>query len=168
MNKNTTALLLLAQFATSIKIANDMDVDFHDVTNAGDINVYNGDDNCCDGDDNDLIDDIIEDFLHEEFLAFLAEHLKSYTDTTEFDMRKSNYAQIDAEIKTHNAENTHTHELAHNHLSDWTAAEKATLFGSPEANALGAPTGTTASYTAISNPGTVNWVTAGAVTPVKN
>lgn len=64
-----------------------MNVDFHDVNNAGDINVYNGDDNCCNG-DGDGLDDLIEDFLHEEFLAFLAEHAKSYTDTTEFEQRK--------------------------------------------------------------------------------
>jgi hypothetical protein len=44
-----------------------MTVDFHDVNNAGDINVYNGDDNCgdCDGDGDDFFDDIIDDFVYE-------------------------------------------------------------------------------------------------------
>jgi hypothetical protein len=67
---NTIALLFLAQQAAAIRITNDMKVDFHDVDNSGDINVYNGDDNCgdCDGDGDDFFDDIIDDFvdqLHE-------------------------------------------------------------------------------------------------------
>jgi C1A family cysteine protease len=168
MNKNTTALLLLAQFTSGIKIMNDMDVNFHDVDNAGDINVYNGDDNCCDGDDHDMIDDIIEDFLHEAFLAFLADHGKSYTDTTEFDERKAAYAQTDAAIEAHNADTAHTHTLAHNHLSDATAAEKAALLGTPVGLETGAPTTTPASFVSFTNTNGVNWVTDGAVTPVKN
>jgi hypothetical protein len=64
---NTIALLLLAKQAAAIRITNDMKVDFHDVNNAGDINVYNGDDNCgdCDGDGDDFFDDIIDDFVDE-------------------------------------------------------------------------------------------------------
>jgi hypothetical protein len=156
MNKNTAALLLVAQLGNAIKIQNDMTVDFHDVNNAGDINVYNGDDNgCCDGDGG--LDDIIEDFLHEAFLQFLADHGKSYTDTTEFEQRKTAYAQTDAAIEAHNADNTQTHTLTHNHLSDATAAEKEALLGSPVG--LGDAAGTPVAFTAYTNPAGVDWVT---------
>jgi hypothetical protein len=94
MNKqNTAALLLLAQQAAAIKITDNMQVDFHDVVNAGDINVYNGDDNCgnCNGED-DTDDDALE------FHGFMGTHGKSYSSLDEYNQRKAQWKETHAKI----------------------------------------------------------------------
>jgi len=102
------------------------------------------------------------------FVQYMAKFGKSYTDVEEMQLRYSNWRKRDMEITRLNmTETTSTH--AHNHISDWTAAERQSLtglknvardpaFDTADSHFMAAPE----SLAAL--PASVNWVT---VTPAK-
>jgi len=55
-----------------------------------------------------------------KFMKYLSRQNKSYASLTEFNMRLSNFAKIDAFIQEWNANKENTSSVAHNFLSDWT------------------------------------------------
>jgi len=86
-------------------------------------------------------------------------------------MRYRNFQAADAIIKAHNANGTSKFTMGHNQLSSMTEDEKKMLRGDPTfwsdhktarrlSTELGVELGAV--------PSSVNWVTAGAVNPIKN
>jgi len=117
----------------------------------------------------------------DEFNSFCAEYGLSFDSQSEYDFRKLNYDSISTEITNINANSANTFKAGHNPLSVLTQGEFNAMLGyKPESSTetetmvrsarkleAQAPiipveqTTDTISYT-------VNWVTAGAVTSVKN
>jgi len=91
-------------------------------------------------------------------------HNKFYASAEEYGFRKAEFVKAHEAIEEHNAGN-HTSRVGHNQFSDWTHEEYKMLLGykpdlrTSEYNPM--------PYT-VSNNDSVNWVTAGAVTPVKD
>jgi len=125
------------------------------------------------------------------FIQHMAHHGLSYGTVEEFNFRAALYKTLDAEINTHNDSNS-TYTLGHNFMSSWTQGEKKRLNGYvpstlPE-NSCVAEAGACSAWdeaktccpgtecyletacmkTSASNEAEVNWVTKGAVTPVKD
>lgn len=125
------------------------------------------------------------------FVQHMAQHGLSYGTIEEFNFRAELFKVADAEINAHNSLNS-TYSLGHNFMSSWTVGEKKRLNGYvastiPE-NTCIAEAGSCSAWdetkqccpgtecyletacmkTSTSNDAEVNWVTKGAVTPVKN
>ena len=100
-----------------------------------------------------------------EFIKYVAEYGKSYGTRAEFHFRQAQFAQTLAKIEAHNAQNGGMSTVGINHMADWTTAEYKKLLG------YKAELKTTKNATLLDESNladSVNWVTKGAVTPVKN
>ena len=100
-----------------------------------------------------------------KYMAFVSEHGKSYGTIEEFEFRKNEFMKKDAIIEEwNNGDNSHT--LAHNFMSDWTHEEYKRLLGYKPEMKLGARKEVMLPTDNLQDD--INWVTKGAVTPVKN
>merc|ERR1719313_1893969 len=98
------------------------------------------------------------------YMKYVTEFGKSYGTKAEFEFRFEQFKQTLAKMAEHNAQNEHQSTVSHNQFSDWTAAEYKRLLGyKPRADNLEAEELDTSNLASE-----VNWVTKGAVTPVKN
>ena len=99
-------------------------------------------------------------------MMYVAEFGKVRNDIGEFEARMANFATVDAFIKEHNSESSHTHTAGHNQFSDWTDAEYKAMLGHLSDDEDTVPTPTLLDTS--SNADSINWVEAGAVTSVKD
>jgi C1A family cysteine protease len=98
-----------------------------------------------------------------KFMEFITQHGRSYGTKAEFQFRSKVFKQTLSEIEAINAENG-THTVGINFLADRTPSERKRLNGYKGEKTASKVTVLDASNLADE----VNWVTAGAVTPVKN
>jgi len=101
-----------------------------------------------------------------QFIKYVAEFGKSYGTRAEFNFRQAQFAETLAKIENHNAQNGGMSTVGINHMADWTPSEYKKLLGYKGVQkkaTLGAELLDESNLDA-----TVNWVTKGAVTPVKN
>lgn len=100
---------------------------------------------------------------HFSFMKHVAEHNLSYATTAEYEARLAIFSERDDLIKQQNANPESTFTLGHNFMSTWTETEYARIRGYrpsglvPNTVENGTP-----------NADSVDWVTAGCVTPVKD
>merc|ERR1719453_2030753 len=110
----------------------------------------------------------LSDRITEEemmYMKYVTEWGKSYGTKAEFDFRMEQFKKTLNKMALHNSDNAHKSTVGHNQFSDWTDAEYKKLLGykgkqinNEEAEILD-----------TSNlADSVNWVTKGAVTNVKN
>jgi len=103
-----------------------------------------------------------------EYMRYVSEFGKTYATKAEFEFRSALFKESLALIEEHNARGTETHELGLNHMSDWTDHEYRQLLGyKPEIRQTEKVSNATLLDTS-NLADDVNWVTKGAVTPVKN
>ena len=100
-----------------------------------------------------------------EYMNYMAQYNKVINDVEEFTTRQANFAKVDAYIKEHNASNA-TYTAGHNQFSDWSDAEYKSILGYVRGEKSVRAASTVLPETM--NADSVNWVDAGAVTPVKD
>ena len=102
--------------------------------------------------------------LSSKFMEFITRHGKSYGTVEEFEYRKALFAITEDAIQAINSNEAHTWVAGHNKFSDWSHEEFSKMHGYiPETHVYTEPT-----ILPETNADSVNWVTAGATTPVKD
>lgn len=103
------------------------------------------------------------DVTELKYMQYLAQFGKNMGSVEEFNQRLVYFGVLDKYIEEHNAEG-HSYTLGHNQFSDWSRTEYTSLLGKK------ATPVTEKTYTIFdeSNTSEINWVTKGAVTPVKD
>ena len=101
--------------------------------------------------------------IASKFMMYVIEHSKSYLTAAEFDARKALFAASDALVEEHNSTNANF-TLGHNLFSDMTEQEKARYRGRLSTE------GVEKTFVELpeANADSVNWVTAGAVNPIRD
>jgi len=99
------------------------------------------------------------------FINFISEHGKNYGTRAEYNFRLAQFLKKDAELKQINEENS-TFAVGHNRFSDWTQDEYKGLLGYKKIEPLMDKRFKVLDTTNLADG--VNWVTKGAVTPVKD
>ena len=99
-----------------------------------------------------------------EYMQYVAQFNKQANSVDEFQMRLSQYQQTDAFIRANNESNS-THVAGHNQFSDWTYAEYKAILGYRRGEK---DQKKNIKIFEETNADSVNWVDAGAVTPVKD
>lgn len=101
-----------------------------------------------------------------KFMEWISEHQRSYGTVEEFSFRHQIFAEKDALIEAHNLEGL-SYTLGHNSRSDWSEHEWSKIQGyRPSAFPRGEVEEVVVGATP--NAMTVDWVTRGAVTGVKD
>ena len=98
------------------------------------------------------------------YLNHIAMFRREIATEQEFNMRMNRFNEVDAFVQKHNASNA-SYTAGHNQFSDWSFAEYKAIMGYRRAE--GSRKAPTTLYT-TANASSVNWVEAGAVTPVKD
>jgi len=101
------------------------------------------------------------------FINYVAKFNKSYGTKEEYAFRLEQFSLKDAEMQLIKADDTNTFTVSHNKFSDWTDYEFKKLLGYKK-NAMIVDHAPEQFNAAVSVPASVNWTTAGAVTPVKD
>ena len=99
-----------------------------------------------------------------DYLSHMAKFNRSFENVEEFAMRLDQFSFVHNYIEEHNATGANF-TLGHNQFSDWTHAEYKQLLGYKSNSNVEKRTPTIFKE---SNSDGVNWVDAGAVTPVKD
>merc|ERR1711981_48156 len=99
-----------------------------------------------------------------EYMQYLAQFNKMTNDVDEFNFRMGNWAAVDAFIKENNAGNE-THVAGHNQFSDWSHTEYKAILGYVRGET---DVRNVKIFDESMNADSLNWVDAGAVTPVKD
>ena len=106
--------------------------------------------------------------MEYKFINYVAKFGKSYGTKEEYTFRMGQFAIKDAEMNAIN-ESQDSYVLAHNKMSDWTKTEYKKILGYKKNDMVVAHAEATPITNAVPDFATgVNWVTAGAVTPVKD
>jgi len=110
-------------------------------------------------------DDLSE--TETKFVSYISEFGKQYRTESEYNFRLRIFAKNVAHIEETNASGEETHTLGINHMTDWSDAEYRALLGykhemKTKSNVVELDT------TGLDLSADINWVTSGAVTPIKN
>ena len=100
-----------------------------------------------------------------EYMNYLAQYGKQINGVDEFNGRMDNFAKVDAFIKENNA-GSETHVAGHNQFSDWYRAEYKAMLGYVRGEIDERKESTIFDESSLN--GDVDWVSAGAVTDVKD
>jgi len=104
--------------------------------------------------------------VEQAYMSYIAKHGKSYATREEYEFRLAQFAKKFAYVQAHNALNDDDHTVEVNHMADWTDSEYKRILGYRRSNKTRQAS---IKVEAVKDlPASVNWVTAGAVTPVKN
>ena len=102
--------------------------------------------------------------MEMEYMQYLAQFNKMTNDVEEFNFRMGNWALVDKFINEWNSGNE-THVAGHNQFSDWSHAEYKAMLGYRRSELR--PKNIKV-FDESMNADSLNWVDAGAVTPVKD
>merc|ERR1719454_2063172 len=106
---------------------------------------------------------LAQNFLQSRFASHMNEHGLSFATADEYNMRKTIFAEKDAFINEHNAQNGSNYIVGHNKFSTWTAEEFTSIMGGRadgiQKNIVELPE---------TNDAEVDWRAKGAVNPVKD
>jgi len=101
-----------------------------------------------------------------KFMQYVSKFNKNYSSVEEFEMRMANFLEKELDIIANEQDSESTYTMAHNHMSDWTHEEYKSILTYRSDPDMPKFYNLEAENEIAEN--SVNWVTAGAVTPVKD